>query len=113
MTQISRTLPVPTSVRRTRRADAASGSGFSAHQDQEDRERRQARFTADRRAERRDPGQSEARARTATAGLMVQMMAGAPRRGIRAEASEQARYRRAYSGASVSAAPSRLVEETA
>jgi len=113
MTQIGRTLPVPTPVQRTRRTGAAAGSDFQPHSEQYERERRQARADADRREQRRDPGQSDARSRTATAGLMVQLLAGAPRRGIRAESSEQDRYRRAYAGAPVSAAPARLVEKVA
>lgn len=51
-----------------------------------------------------DP-QSHVRAQVAPAELIVQIIAGAPRRGIRAENSELVRYRRAYHEASQKSAP--------
>tara|TARA_R110002072_G_scaffold41381_8_gene116310 strand:+ start:5130 stop:5294 length:165 start_codon:yes stop_codon:yes gene_type:complete len=45
------------------------------------------------------------RAQVAPAELIVQIIAGTPRRGIRAENSEQARYRRAYHQAAQKSAP--------
>ena len=45
------------------------------------------------------------RARNAAAEVVVQVIAGQPRRGIRAEASEQDRYRRAYAQAAGQPAP--------
>tara|TARA_R110002051_G_scaffold259449_5_gene319083 strand:- start:171013 stop:171177 length:165 start_codon:yes stop_codon:yes gene_type:complete len=53
------------------------------------------------------------RAQVATAELIVQIIAGTPRRGIRAENSEQARYRRAYHDASQKSAPTPMWERRA
>ena len=56
----------------------------------------------------RDPeprAKNTLRARNAAAEVVVQVIAGNPRRGIRAEASEQARYRSAYANASAQPAP--------
>ncbi len=57
--------------------------------------------------------QSSVRAQVATAELIVQIIAGTPRRGIRAENSEQARYRRAYHDASQKSAPTPMWERRA
>ncbi|MEC9251277.1 MAG: hypothetical protein VX501_11550 [Pseudomonadota bacterium] len=48
---------------------------------------------------------STLRARNAAAEVVVQVIAGNPRRGIRAEASEQDRYRRAYATAAAAPTP--------
>ena len=48
---------------------------------------------------------STLRARNAAAEVVVQVIAGNPRRGIRAEASEQDRYRRAYAAAAAALTP--------
>lgn len=53
------------------------------------------------------------RARHAAAEVVVQVIAGNPRRGIRAEASEQDRYRRAYAQAATQPAPRPRWEKSA
>lgn len=53
------------------------------------------------------------RARNAAAEVVVQLAAGAPRRGIRAETSEQDRYRRAYAQAAEQPAPRHRWERSA
>tara|TARA_R110000868_G_scaffold177224_3_gene415558 strand:- start:508 stop:672 length:165 start_codon:yes stop_codon:yes gene_type:complete len=53
------------------------------------------------------------RAQVAPAELIVQIIAGTPRRGIRAENSEQARYRRAYHDATQKNAPPPMWERRA
>ncbi|MBR9824287.1 MAG: hypothetical protein GYB36_00615 [Alphaproteobacteria bacterium] len=53
------------------------------------------------------------RARNAAAEVVVQAIAGSPRRGIRAEASEQDRYRRAYAQAAEQPAPRHRWERSA
>lgn len=45
------------------------------------------------------------RARNAAAEVVVQMIGGQPRRGLKAEATEQARYRRAYAQAAAQSTP--------
>ena len=57
--------------------------------------------------------QSYVRAQVAPAELIVQIIAGTPRRGIRADSSEQARYRRAYHDATQKNAPPPMWERRA
>lgn len=92
--------PVPTlTSRRIEPAGSARGSN--------DRQPRQDRAHAPvptPHAAAAEP-QSYTRAQVAPAELIVQIIAGSPRRGIRAENSEQARYRRAYHQAAQKSAP--------
>ena len=92
--------PVPTlSSRRIEPASSARGSN--------DRQPRQDRAHAPVPTPQTTASQpqSSVRAQVAPAELIVQIIAGTPRRGIRAENSEQARYRRAYHQAAQKSAP--------
>ena len=102
MTTIRRTSYVPTlSSRRIEPAGSACGSN--------DRPPRQDRAlvtvpTPQSRQHRSGDAGSE-RARPATAEVMVQIIAGPQRRGLKAEPSERERYRRTYEQASQGMAP--------
>lgn len=92
--------PVPTlTSRRIKPAGSARGSN-----DRQPRQDRAQPPVPTPHAAAADP-QSYVRAQVAPAELIVQIIAGTPRRGIRAETSEQARYRRAYHDAAQKNAP--------
>ena len=99
MTQIGRNLPVPIpSAQRVAPADAASGSNSGSHDHQPRRDA--ARLPVPNRpAERREEARPGPRARSASAAVVVQLIAGQPRRGLKAEQAELDRYRRAYARA--------------
>lgn len=92
------TVPTPT-ARRVPPAGEARGSNDRPPQ------RQTALVPVPTQRESEPRAKSSLRARNAAAEVVVQVIAGNPRRGIRAEASEQARYRRAYANAATSPAP--------
>jgi hypothetical protein len=100
MTQISRIQSVPTSrIRPIKPAASATGSNT----DQNEHKRRDEpdfRPVPTRRAERRESkSQERARPVLLAAQLAVQIIAGAPKRGLKAEPIELARYRDTYAKA--------------
>ncbi|MHA6288911.1 hypothetical protein [Maricaulis sp. CAU 1757] len=101
MTVIQRAYIVPTPTSR-RIAPTVGAHGSNDREPQQDRARPSVptRKPADRSRE-----QGYARARPATAEVIVQIIAGPQRRGLKADASEQARYRRTYEQASEQKAP--------
>ena len=108
MTTIRSLVPVPTPT--SRRVDPAGKARRS-------NDRPPQRQTALVPVPTPEPSQPRAktlyRARNAAAEVVVQLAAGTPRRGIRAEASEQARYRQAYAQASEQPAPRPRWEKSA
>ncbi|MBO6796591.1 hypothetical protein [Maricaulis sp.] len=92
------TVPTPTS-RRVPPVGKASGSNDRPSQPQN------ALVPVPTQRESEPRAKTSLRARNAAAEVVVQVIAGNPRRGIRAEASEQARYRRAYANAAATPAP--------
>ncbi len=100
--------PVPTLTNR-RIEPAGSARGSNDRQPRQDRA--QAPVPTPHVAATRS--QPHVRAQVAPAELIVQIISGAPRRGIRAETSEQARYRRAYQDATQKSAPPPMWERRA
>jgi len=108
MTMISRHIPVPTSsARRVPPAGKAATSG-----DRKPQQERALVLVPTPRSEK--PKQKSIyRARNAASEVVVQVIAGPQRRGLKAETSEQDRYRRAYAQAAQSRQPSPRLERRA
>ena len=114
MTQIGRTFSVPTPpARRIKPAAAASGSDFSNDEQTPRRDSARRLPVPTARAERREQEAPRARLRPPSAALVVQLIAGAPRRGLKAEPLEQDRYRRAYADRAAAPARGPVLEKTA
>ena len=94
-------VPIPTS-RRVEPAGRARGSN-----DRPARQERALVTVPTPQSSERDAPRNFVRARPATAEVMVQVIAGQPRRGLKAEASELDRYRRTYAQAAKPAAAPR------
>ena len=92
------TVPTPT-ARRVPPAGEARGSNDRPPQP------RNALVPVQTQRQTEPRSKSTLRARNAAAEVVVQVIAGNPRRGIRAEASEQDRYRRAYATAAAAPTP--------
>lgn len=106
MTTIRSAYPVPTPTsRRIEPAGRARGSNaFDSNQRPPRREGALVPIPAPQTTER-ERDRSFVRARPATAEVMVQIIGGDLRRGLKAEASEIARYRRTYAQAAQKQAP--------
>tara|TARA_R110000868_G_scaffold277963_1_gene537741 strand:- start:922 stop:1248 length:327 start_codon:yes stop_codon:yes gene_type:complete len=108
MTQIRSQLPVPIPTsRRIEPTGSASGSN-----DRQPRREHALVSVPTPHSSEASP-KTSVRAQLAAAEVIVQVIAGNPRRGIRAETSEQARYRRAYSQAAQKSAPPPVWERRA
>ncbi|WP_323761714.1 hypothetical protein [Maricaulis sp.] len=100
-------VPTPTS-RRIEPASRVRGS-----QDRPPRQDRALVTVPTPQTSERDSDRSFVRARPATAEVMVQIIGDAPRRGLKAEASELERFRRTYAATSDKKAPPPMWERRA
>ena len=101
MTTIRSAYPVPTPTsRRVEPAGRARGS-----KDRPPRQDRALLPVPTPHSAERDSARSYVRARPATAEVMVQIIGDQPRRGLKAEPSEIARFRRTYAQAAEQKAP--------
>ncbi|MDF1769517.1 hypothetical protein [Maricaulis sp.] len=100
-------VPTPTS-RRIEPASRARGS-----QDRPPRQERALVTVPTPQSNERDSDRSFVRARPATAEVMVQIIGDAPRRGLKAEASEVERFRRTYAQAAQMTTPPPMWERRA
>jgi hypothetical protein len=96
-----RSLPVPTPTAR-RVKPAAEARGSNDRPSRRDR----ALVVVPTPVESKPRAKTTVRARNAAAEVVIQVIGGQPRRGLKAEASEQDRYRRAYAQAAQTQTPS-------
>ena len=113
MTTIRSQLPVPIlTSRRIEPTGSASGSNANEYNGRQQRREHALVSVPTPHSSEASP-KTSVRAQLAAAEVIVQVIAGNPRRGIRAETSEQARYRRAYSQATQKSAPPPVWERRA